>query len=562
MDILKAFQLFDKEIEINIKGTMDNPLFQANQIGKILEIKNISDSLTNFDSDEKVIEISDTLGGLQNVLFLSEIGLYKLLGRSKKPIASIFQKWVIQTIKEIRINGIYKLNEENEIDKKLLKYNYDINNHKIFIKSYDKKNVVYLCKFKMIDNRLLVKLGSSQDVKQRISHICNAFDSIEPIILDITEIDHHIKFETFLHNNEFIKKYYYPLKNKEGKISKETYLINEEEYKEFIRIINNNKNQFINIDKEFEIRKEELLLEKMKLSIELEKIKLKQKEIDAEIELKKIELEKKEDKINNLLNIENIKEIKEIEENEENNLISDTYSETDIDITKCNYKIKKRKNGIKTPKVYQYNIDNLFTPIKEFDSPSDVERELVNLGISPCPLRLASKNNTIYKDYRWLFLNRTNSLPEKIPDTEISKHKSTSIEYIAMIDIKKTKIMEVYASQKDAVGARNMKSRSFTRSIQQQSISGGHYWQFFEKCSDEMKNEYLSKNKLPEKFLPKYSKTVQQIDPKTNEILKIYNSNRDVIKNFQMSSTTLKNVSESGEIHNGYIWKIIDKYNF
>jgi hypothetical protein len=67
----------------------------------------------------------------------------------------------------------------------------------------------------------------------------------------------------------------------------------------------------------------------------------------------------------------------------------------------------------------------------------------------------------------------------------------------------------------------------------------------------------LKNNKLPEKLKQKYSKIVQQIDPKTNEIIRTYNSNRDVIKRFQMSSLKLKNVSETGEIHNGYIWKII-----
>ena len=41
MDILKLFNLYDKEIQINIKGTIEDPLFQANQIGKLLTIKNI-----------------------------------------------------------------------------------------------------------------------------------------------------------------------------------------------------------------------------------------------------------------------------------------------------------------------------------------------------------------------------------------------------------------------------------------------------------------------------------------------------------------------------------------
>ena len=44
MDILKAFKLInDKNIEVNIKGTPEEPLFNAKQIGNILEIKNISE---------------------------------------------------------------------------------------------------------------------------------------------------------------------------------------------------------------------------------------------------------------------------------------------------------------------------------------------------------------------------------------------------------------------------------------------------------------------------------------------------------------------------------------
>ena len=74
----------------------------------------------------------------------------------------------------------------------------------------------------------------------------------------------------------------------------------------------------------------------------------------------------------------------------------------------------------------------------------------------------------------------------------------------------------------------------------------------------EMKNEYLSNHKLPEKFPHNNGKKVQQIDPKTKNVLKIYNSNRDVIKNFQISSIKLNECLETGQIHNGYIWKRIN----
>lgn len=99
MDILRAFSLCDKNYEINIIGTPVNPLFQANQIGKLLELKNIRVSIYDFDDDEKVVSETYTLGGTQETTFLTEFGLYRLLGRSNKPVAKIFQKWVYNVIK-------------------------------------------------------------------------------------------------------------------------------------------------------------------------------------------------------------------------------------------------------------------------------------------------------------------------------------------------------------------------------------------------------------------------------------------------------------------------------
>ena len=125
------------------------------------------------------------------------------------------------------------------------------------------------------------------------------------------------------------------------------------------------------------------------------------------------------------------------------------------------------------------------------------------------------------------------------------------------LKLKKTKILKVYCSQKEAIEARNMKSNSFTRAIQQQSISSGHYWNYFNKCSEEMKNEYLSHSKLPEKYIHTTGKKVQKIDPQTQKIIEIYNSNRDVIKKYQMSNLTLKKISETGEIYKNFIWKIV-----
>ena len=562
MDILKAFKLLDQEYEINIKGTLEDPLFQANQVGKVIGISNIRDTMNDFTSDEKCVGLTDTNKGQRETLFLTELGLYRLLGRSRKPIANTFQKWMIRTVKEIRINGMYKLQDNNDVDKKLIEYNCDIKNHKIFIKAHKNKNVVYLCKLKDFDNKFIIKIGSSQSIKERMSHISNSFNLTHVLLLEVIETDNHTKFERFLHNNQFIRNYFYPIETKDSSMSKETYLVNQEQLNEIIKIINLNKQDFDNITNEnikLKIEETKIIVENLiiqkeekktineKLIIQREDIILKQKEL--ELELKKIELEMLNKSLSNNTIIQSYSDNESTDEE-----IEETESVEQTDITSCNNSIKKRKNGDRVPKVYQYNPQDLSTPIAVFDSPSDVERQLS--FISPAPLRTSAKNNTIYKDFRWLFLNRNEDPPSQIAETIMTKHKSPDIKHIAMIDIKKTKILAVYASQKEAVEARNMKSRSFTRAIQQQSISSGHYWNYFEDCSEEIKAEYLSRETLPEKYISKTSKSVQQIDPKTDEVIQTYHSNREIIKKFQMSVTSLKQASESGEIHKGYKWKI------
>lgn len=112
MDIVKAFNNNEHNIDIVIRGNPENPLFRASDIGEVLGIKNIHASICEFDNTEKGICTIDTLGGPQNITFITEKGLYKVLFRSRKPIAIKFQDWVCDVIKEIRINGSYELKKQ------------------------------------------------------------------------------------------------------------------------------------------------------------------------------------------------------------------------------------------------------------------------------------------------------------------------------------------------------------------------------------------------------------------------------------------------------------------
>jgi transcriptional regulator of heat shock response len=156
-------------------------------------------------------------------------------------------------------------------------------------------------------------------------------------------------------------------------------------------------------------------------------------------------------------------------------------------------------------------------------------------------------------------VNRLEQPPEQLCDTVATKFKSPEIRYIAMIDIKQTKILAVFASQKEAVESRNMKCNGFTRAIQKQHISSGHYWNFFDDCSNAMKAEYLDNNTLPEKLLSTSGIKIQKIDPITKNVIAVYNTKREIVKKYQISYIKLNSLINNAteEVYNGFIWKSV-----
>jgi prophage antirepressor-like protein len=112
MDIVRAFNSNDLHTEITIKGDHENPLFRASDIELVLGMANIRNFTKSFDETEKVLLTVQTAGGPQQITYLTEIGLYTVLGRSDKPIARTFQKWIYAVVREIRLKGSYTLQQQ------------------------------------------------------------------------------------------------------------------------------------------------------------------------------------------------------------------------------------------------------------------------------------------------------------------------------------------------------------------------------------------------------------------------------------------------------------------
>ena len=163
MEIVKAFNSNKLHTEIIIKGDLENPLFRANDIATVLDINNIRTSTLDFDNTEKVTEILQTTGGSQQVSFLTEKGLYKVLFKCRKPIAQTFQNWVCDVIKEIRLSGTYtlqqKLEEKEKENQELQKQLED---------SKDNVPTIYIWNTNTLITPPELKIGITLNVHKRI----------------------------------------------------------------------------------------------------------------------------------------------------------------------------------------------------------------------------------------------------------------------------------------------------------------------------------------------------------------------------------------------------------
>lgn len=87
------------------------PMFCGKDVCQLLDIVNSRDALLRLDEDEKGVANTDTLGGLQDMVFVTESGLYKLIFTSRKPVAKEFTNWVTkEVLPQIRKTGSYTLN--------------------------------------------------------------------------------------------------------------------------------------------------------------------------------------------------------------------------------------------------------------------------------------------------------------------------------------------------------------------------------------------------------------------------------------------------------------------
>ena len=86
----------------------DQPWFVATDVSSALLYSEAKDMTRNLDDDEKGRQIVPTHSGDQEMIVISESGLYHALLKSRKPEARPFRKWVTaEVLPAIRSHGCY-----------------------------------------------------------------------------------------------------------------------------------------------------------------------------------------------------------------------------------------------------------------------------------------------------------------------------------------------------------------------------------------------------------------------------------------------------------------------
>lgn len=522
MDIVKAFSLNENTATINIQGTHEEPLFQANQIGQILGLTNIRATISKFDEDEKVVNSIDTQGGKQDCVFLTEIGLYRLIMLSRKPIAKKFQKWVATVVKEIRMNGKYEL--ENNL-KRAIEENkniQEITRHRTLIDANRKKNGVYIGKVKtMDDDRIIIKIGSTNEINTRATALKHTFG--EFILLDFFGSNRHTSLESAILKHPSVSMYKYTEPVNE-QTSTELFCIEKQYYKEILMIVE------IKIKEVYDIAELEYKYSQNKIEAFEKETQL----VHAKIALADKNIEIINNQPNNTVIIQHVTEVIEVP-------------------TPIPFKIDEVRKSTRGDKVQKYTLTGEL--VATYKGMRDATRK--EDGTSDSGIKAAIKNKTIYKEHRWLFLKRelSDDSVQEIGESVVVRKQSEG--FVAMLNITKTIIVQVFPDQKSAAKERQFtSSASISQAIQKNRLSSGHYFCYFDDCSEELKNAYLQHGSLPRKPAKVNAVHINQINPITNQIIQTFSSILDIQKEFQASRTSLKRAIANNTPFKGFLWSM------
>jgi hypothetical protein len=483
-------------------------------------------------------QATDTRGGHNKEIFMLNIKTFKLFcikaGTKKADeiheyfikLEEILQEVLIEEGNELK-QQILQIEDKNkqEYDAKLAKQKC-IEREKILMQEYATSGALfYIMRVKTFENgQYVIKIGESRKgVLGRYNEHKTKYE--ECLLLDCFAVNKSRDFETFIKEHDSIRRNRVTdLPGHETEL--ELFLIGRNlSYPALLDIINNNIKYFNNNDTH-------------KLELEIQQLKLM--------------LEMKTSNNDNVLINELFQAVKQLSGK------IDNLETVNLDIiSKMNSAQIKTTTGFNEPlatvgpRLQKINPETMAI-VKVYESVAECLKEY-NFKVKRPSIDKAVKENTVYNEYRWSFVDR-NLNPNVIHDLPPTKvTKTQNLGYIAKMNDDKTEILNVYIDRKTAATENGYASNSaLDTPVKNTSLANGHYYVLYDKCTDELRSSYEQKYGAP--LL--YKDGVGQYTD-DNKLIREFVCKYDCIKQLKMSDKTLAKALDKNAMYNDYYFRMI-----
>ena len=503
--------------------------------------------MQSLDNDEKVLVKVKTAGGEQNVLHVTETGLYKIIFTARSDVAKRFQKWVCTILKDLRMKGVVKLADQHR--------------HKMLLDEYYMhKHCVYLGKAGEVTGTPVYKIGKTTCLKTRYLDLKLQFPNFQFVhVIEVSDID---GFEKHLHSKFKDHKYNF---NK----CKETYIfdIKKLTLDEVVQTMNKDKWLFdIATSRNQQIVMEYLkcfdkcitaivhnenadqythLLDKLPSYETIEKLvgkdtlkDVQHKTIVSTPQAKTAEIHSKQE---NLELVETQITSQEDDQKKQDELLEEQITSEQPNI--------ETKPSNRAQKVFKCSSDrqivSVYNTIKQ-------ARQANQFKYSETQIREAAKNCTLLDGFRWVF--SFDDTPE-IPETQQScKAHSKTYDYFAILDNVTHEILEVFPTQKEVAQYLDVSPALVNKKVKDRTTCNGKLIHAWESLPDESKIAYLQKeNTLPLKQSSQ-SKSIVRVDPNTKEET-VYGSIIHATDTLKLARRDIIKAINNNSTFRGYEWK-------
>ena len=412
--------------------------------------------------------------------------------------------------------------KNKETEEKLKEQKY-LEREKILLNQYGTiGSIIYIVKVKTLENgQYIIKIGESRrGVLNRYNEHKSKYH--ESLLLDCFSVSNSKDFESFVHNHENIRLN--KVNNLEGHEHElELFLIGKNlSYQTLLNIINNNIKYFNNNTNKLELENNQL-----KMMIEMNKTGGN----------------------DNILILELVKSVKQL-----TSRIDNLEQTNKLLLEKMNSMQTKTSTGFNDPlitlgpRLQKINSETLQL-VKVYETVSEVMKEDSNIKRSS--INKAVIENTIYRGFRWLLVDRELD-PNIIHNiTETKKTKTQNIGYVAKLNNDKSEILNVYLDRKTAAKINGYESSSaLDNPVKNVSITRGHYYMLYDNCEEELKDKFEDKCGVPHLF----KVGIGQYDLQNN-LIREFSCKYDCIKGLSMSDKTLNKALEGNKPYNGYLFR-------